>query len=63
MATRYNLEITFGGEESEAPEDWHVGAINKIASMIDEGYSCGEVPHWEENKLFRVFWTLDAEDE
>lgn len=62
MVARYNLEITFGGEESEAPEDWYSESLLKVASMINEGYTCGEVPLWDADRCFRVFWTLEGED-
>lgn len=63
MATRYNLQITFGGDESEAPDEWQADAIGGISNMINRGLTSGETVIWDFDRSFRVFWTLDAEDE
>ena len=63
MATRYTLVVTFGGDESEAPENWEQDAIAHISTLISRDFTSGETTIWGESNGYRVFWTLDAEDE
>lgn len=63
MATRFFITLTFIGDESEAPEDWQLGAIASVSSQINRGYTSGEITVYDEDRAFRAYWEIKAEDE
>ena len=63
MATRYTLTMTFGGDESEAWDDWQQFALEPIAQQTLMDYVEGEIVLYDEDNPYRIFWKLEAEDE
>lgn len=62
--TRYNLQITFGGDESEAPESWESEALHQISTQVLKDMTSGEISIYDyQGKPHRVFWDLQPEDE
>lgn len=63
MTTRFNIGITFIGDESEAPDDWELDAISQVSRQINAGFTSGEISVFCEDTSFRVYWDIKAEDD
>jgi len=63
MATRFFIILTFIGDENEAPEDWQLGAIASVSNQINRGLTSGEIVVYDNDKAFRAYWEIKAEDD
>lgn len=60
MSTTYNVSLTIDCEEEKAPENWQLEALDDIIEIIKDGFNQGEIIVFENDKAFRVWWSING---